>query len=90
MPATTKQRKKLVRLISALADMADSIHAANLLMGGAPEELYGHFSYRWLCHMVVPLPRITEWAEFNAIIPAIQILVILSASPTFAAHRPSQ
>lgn len=43
MPATTKQQKKLVRLISALSDMSDSIHAADFLMDGAPEELYQHF-----------------------------------------------
>jgi hypothetical protein len=43
MPATTKQRKKLVRLMSALADMTDSIEAADFLMGGAPSALYQHF-----------------------------------------------
>lgn len=43
MSATTKQRKKLVRLISALSDMNDSIDAADLLIGGAPDGLYPHF-----------------------------------------------
>lgn len=43
MPATSKQRKKLVRLISALSDMAESIDAADLLIGGASEALYQHF-----------------------------------------------
>ena len=43
MPATTRQLKKLVRLISAVSDMTDSVHAADMLMGGAHEDLYGHF-----------------------------------------------
>jgi hypothetical protein len=42
MPATTtKQQKKLVRLISALSDMDESVQAANLVRG-APEQLYLH------------------------------------------------
>jgi hypothetical protein len=43
MATTTKQQKKLVRLMSALSDMTDSIEAADLLMGGAPSTLYQHF-----------------------------------------------
>jgi hypothetical protein len=42
MPATNKQRKKLVRLISAIADMAESVDAADLLINGAPEGLRQH------------------------------------------------
>src|SRR4029077_7353679 len=41
MPATTKKQKKLVRLISALSDMDESVQAANL-MRGAPDLLYSH------------------------------------------------
>lgn len=42
MPPTIKQRKKLVRLISALSDISDSLHAADLLMAGVSEDLYQH------------------------------------------------
>jgi hypothetical protein len=42
MATPPKQQKKLVRLISALSDMWDSVQAANLLVGGVPDELYGH------------------------------------------------
>jgi hypothetical protein len=41
MPATTKQQKKLVRLISALSDMVESVEAANLIRS-ASEEVYLH------------------------------------------------
>lgn len=42
--ATTapKQQKKLVRLVSALSDMLESVQAANLLVRGVPDDLYGH------------------------------------------------
>jgi hypothetical protein len=43
MVANTKERMKLVRLISAIADMSESVRAAELLMAGAPDELYQHF-----------------------------------------------
>jgi hypothetical protein len=42
MTTPPKQQKKLVRLISALSDMLDSVQAANLLLGGVADELYGH------------------------------------------------
>jgi len=42
MPANSKQQKKLVRLISALSDMAWSINAADLILAGAPDELREH------------------------------------------------
>lgn len=43
MPPTIKQRTKLVRLISAISDMENSIDAADLILAGAPGELYQHF-----------------------------------------------
>ncbi len=42
MPATSKQQRKLVRLIGAVADMAESVDAADLLIKGVPEKLYQH------------------------------------------------
>ena len=42
MSTPPKQQKKLVRLISAFSDMTTSLRAANLLLGGVSEELYGH------------------------------------------------
>jgi len=42
MTALPKQQKKLVRLISALSDMLDSVQAANLLLSGVADDLYGH------------------------------------------------
>jgi len=50
MPATTKQRKKLVRLMSALSDMTCSIHAADLLIVGATTPLTRTSATpRWQC-----------------------------------------
>jgi hypothetical protein len=42
MTTATKQRKKLVRLISAFSDMCSSVEAANLLLEGVPEKFHGH------------------------------------------------
>jgi hypothetical protein len=42
MSVTTRQQKKLVRLISALWDMDESVQAANLLMCCESEELCPH------------------------------------------------
>ena len=42
MTAPQRQQKKLVRLISALLDMLQSVEAANLLVRGVSDKLYGH------------------------------------------------
>ena len=42
MTVPPKQQKKLIRLISAISDMSNSLEAADLLLKGVPEELHGH------------------------------------------------
>lgn len=42
MPATKKQQTKLVRMISACADMHRSIEAADLILAGVSAEVYPH------------------------------------------------
>jgi hypothetical protein len=42
MTTPPKLQKKLVRLISAFSDMLESVQAADLLVRGVPDELYGH------------------------------------------------
>jgi hypothetical protein len=42
MPASPKQQKKLVRLISALSDISESVRAADFLGEDTPEPLWQH------------------------------------------------
>jgi len=42
MQPRTKHEKKLIRLISALSDVMESIDAAKAILAGAPESLFNH------------------------------------------------